>query len=49
MDKLIKRHKHIHLHSFIYFRNLSIVKMDKLDEDQVNFVNAHSINKSKGG
>ena len=46
MDKLIKIHKHIYLHSFIYFRNLSIVKMDNLDEVQVNFFNTHIINKN---
>ena len=46
MDKLIKNHEHMYLHSFIYFRNLSIVKMDKLDEELVNFVNSHTINKN---
>ena len=46
MDKLIKNHEHMYLHSFIYFRNLSIVKMDKLDEERVNFFNTHIINKN---
>lgn len=36
MDNLIKSHKHIYLHSFIYFKNLSIV----------NFFNTHIINKN---
>ena len=44
MDKMIKSHKHMYLHSFIYFRNLSIVNMDKFDEDQVNFFNTLIIN-----
>ena len=46
MDNLIKSHKHIYLHSFIYFKNLSIVKMDKLDEERVNFFNTLIINKN---
>ena len=46
MDKLIKSHKHMYLHSFIYFKNLSIVKMDKLDEERVNFFNTLIINKN---
>ena len=46
MDKLIKSQKYIYLYLFIYFRNLSIVKMDKLDEERVNFFNTHIINKN---
>ena len=46
MDKFIKSHKHMYLHSFIYFRNLSIVKRVTLDKEHVNFFNTLIINKN---